>query len=100
MVKNLEQLLQNEKPEIVRQAKVLAQETLLEIRLSELREKARMTQQQIAESMNVRQPTIAGMEKQGHDIKLSTLKKYVEATGGKLRVTVEYPDGDEVGFLV
>lgn len=100
MAKNLEQLLKNEKPEVVEQAKASAQETLLQIRLAELREKVQMTQQQMAETLNVRQPTVAGMEKQGQDIKLSTLKKYVEATGGKLRVTVEYPDGDEVGFLI
>ena len=57
--------------------------------LGEIREKAHLTQNQLALSMGVKQPTIAGMEKLGQDIKLSTLKKYIEAMGGKLRLEPE-----------
>jgi hypothetical protein len=38
------------------------------------------------------------MEKRGRDIKLSTLKRYVEATGSKLRLDIELPDGSHYGF--
>ena len=48
----------------------------------------------------VKQPTVAGMEKVGQDIKLSSLKKYVEATGGKLRLDIEMSDGSHFGFGV
>ena len=44
--------------------------------------------------LGIKQPTVAGMERPGHDLKLSSLKRYVEATGGKLRVDVEFPDGN------
>ena len=55
---------------------------------------------QVAAAMGVKQPTVAGMEKLGQDIKLSSLKKYIEATGGKLRLEVEMPDGSHFGFSV
>ena len=50
--------------------------------------------------MGVKQPTIAGMEKNGQDIKLSSLKKYIEATGGKLNIDIEMDDGSHYGFSV
>jgi hypothetical protein len=40
------------------------------------------------------------MGKPGRDLKLSTLKRYVEAAGGKLRLDVELPDGSHYGFVV
>lgn len=54
----------------------------------------------MAEALGVRQPTVAGMEKSGRDIKLSTLKRYIEATGGKLPLDIELPDGSHFGFRV
>lgn len=100
MSRTLSEILANEKPEVVAHAKELATEMLLNIHLAELRERVELTQQQIAQAMGVKQPTIAGMEKVGQDIKLSSLKKYVEATGGKLRLDVEMPDGSHYGFSV
>ncbi|UDV04278.1 hypothetical protein J8N69_05875 [Marinomonas profundi] len=46
----------------------------------------------------IKQPTIAGMERKGRDVKLLTLKRYVEGAGGKLTVDVELPDGSHYGF--
>ena len=100
MARTLQEIIANEKPAVVAQAKDLATEMLLNIHLAEFREKAAMTQQQVATAMGVKQPTIAGMEKAGQDIKLSSLKKYVEATGGKLRIDIEMPDGSHFGFPV
>ena len=73
---------------------------LLNIHLAELREKAQLTQTEIAGSMGVKQPTVAGMEKIGQDIKLSSLKKYIEATGGKLNLDIEMADGSHFGFSI
>jgi len=50
--------------------------------------------------MGVKQPTIAGMEKNGQDIKLSTLKKYIEAAGCKLNLDIEMSDGSHFGFSI
>ena len=100
MGRTLEQILAAEKPEVVAKAKAKAAEILLDIHLAELRERLSKTQTELAHSLGVKQPTIAGMERQGQDLKLSTLKRYVEATGSKLRVEIELPDGSHYGFKV
>ncbi len=100
MVRTLQEIIANEKPEVVQKAKVMASEMLLNIHLAELREKVALTQKELAGTMGVKQPTIAGMEKNGQDIKLSSLKKYIEATGGKLNIDIEMADGSHFGFSV
>ena len=100
MSRSLQQILDTEKPKVVAKANELASQMLLVIHLAELRDKAQLTQMQVAAAMGVKQPTVAGMEKLGQDIKLSSLKKYIEATGGKLRLEVEMPDGSHFGFSV
>ena len=98
MGRTLEQLLQAEKPEVVTEAQALAEEVLLDIHLAALRERLQKTQAEMALALGIKQPTVAGMEKRGRDIKLSTLKRYVEATGSKLRLDIELPDGSHYGF--
>ncbi|MEH6576273.1 MAG: helix-turn-helix domain-containing protein [Amphritea sp.] len=100
MARTLQDIMANEKPEVVAKAKEMATEMLLNIHLAELREKTDLTQKEVALAMGVKQPTIAGMEKVGQDIKLSSLKKYIEATGGKLRLDIEMSDGSHFGFSV
>lgn len=93
MGRTLEQLIADEKTDVVNEAKAIATDILLNIHLAELREKVQKTQVEMAHTLGLRQPTIAGMEKPGRDVKLSTLKRYVEATGGKLHLDIELPDG-------
>jgi DNA-binding XRE family transcriptional regulator len=100
MARTLQEIIATEKPEVVQKAKVMASEMLLNIHLAELREKVALTQKELAGTMGVKQPTIAGMEKNGQDIKLSSLKKYIEATGGKLNIDIEMADGSHFGFSV
>ncbi|ROS24412.1 helix-turn-helix domain-containing protein [Raoultella terrigena] len=100
MGRTLEQLLADEKPEVVADAQTMAADILLNIHLAELREKVQKTQVEMAQALGIRQPTVASMEKQGRDLKLSTLKRYVEAAGGKLRLDVELPDGSHFGFAL
>lgn len=100
MARTLQDIMENEKPEVLAKAKEMAMKMLLNIHLAELREKTNLTQQEVALAMGVKQPTIAGMEKMGQDIKLSSLKKYIEATGGKLRLDIEMSDGSHFDFSV
>ena len=100
MAKTLDQMLTAEKPEVVAEAREKAAEILLGIHLAELREHVNKTQGEVAQAIGVKQPTVAGMERLGRDLKLSTLKRYVEATGGKLRIDVEFSDGTHHGFSV
>ena len=100
MARTLEQIMATEKPDIVAKAREKADEMLLNIHLAELRERVQKTQVDVALILDIRQPTVAGMEKPGHDLKLSSLKRYIEAIGGKLRLDVELPDGTHYGFSV
>ena len=100
MPRTLEQILATEKPEIVAKAREKAEEMLLNIHLAELRERVQKTQVDVAHILDIKQPTVAGMEKPGHDLKLSSLKRYIEARGGKLRLDVELPDGTHYRFSV
>ncbi len=100
MSKTLEQLIAKQKTNVVTAAQSLAQEMLLNIHLAELRERVQKTQIEMAQELGLKQPTVAVMEKQGRDIKLSTLKRYVEATGSKLRIDIELPDGSHYGFAL
>lgn len=100
MGKSLRQLLAEEKPEVAAAARVQADEILLNIHLAELREKVKKTQVEMAQALGIKQPTVAGMEKPGRDVKLSTLRRYVDAIGGKLNIYVELPDGTHYMFRV
>jgi predicted transcriptional regulator len=77
-----------------------AAEMLLELNLAEIRHSVQMSQVQVAESMGIKQPTVASLEKNGKDVKLLSLKRYVEALGGRLRIDIEMPDGHHFGMKV
>lgn len=98
MTITLEQLLAEEDPQVLAEADALYQELLLEYNLAKLREMVNKTQQEMADSLGIKQPTLAGMEKKGNDIKLSSLKRYVEAAGCRLNLDIELPDGTHCAF--
>lgn len=100
MGRTLNQIIEQEDPELVARAKNKADKILLFLKLSEIRERAHKTQTEMAEALGIKQPTVASIEKPGRDLKLSSLKRYIEATGGKLRLDIELPDGTHYGFPV
>lgn len=100
MARTLKKLLAAQKPRVVKTAREKADEMLLNIHLAELRERVQLTQADIARALSIKQPSVAGMEKAGRDIKLSSLKRYVEAAGGRLNIDVELPDGSHFAFTV
>jgi DNA-binding XRE family transcriptional regulator len=59
--------------------------------LKDLRFAAQQTQEQLAETLGVRQDTISRLE-QRSDMLLSTLRKYVESMGGTLELKVQFPN--------
>lgn len=61
--------------------------------LKALRRDRRVSQKQLAELMGIRQASVSKIEHQA-DMRLSTLRRYVEALGGELEVRVRFPDGD------
>ena len=62
-------------------------------RLRELREVSELTQVELAELLQVSQNRISRLERGDIDrAQVDTLRKYVEALGGRLRVEVELGD--------
>jgi len=100
MGRTLEQILETEKPAVKAQAEAQAKAMLVNIQLAKIRALAQKTQAEMAETLDVKQPTVAGIERVGQDLKLSTLKRYVEAAGGKVRLDIELPDGNHHEFLL
>ncbi len=72
---------------IERRGEELLQEYLT---LRELRKAREMTQEALADRLNVKQENISRLEKRT-DMMLSTLRGYVEAMGGELDITVSFP---------
>lgn len=98
MAKPLAELTKQIKPEIVLAAKARAEQELFELRLAQLREQLELSQSELARALGISQPSVANLEKRGAEIKLSSLKRYVEAMGGKLSLDIELPDGKHLGI--
>lgn len=92
-MRTLDQVISNlpadERAEIAKRAKQLIAE---EHALRKMRTARGLTQVRIAELMHIRQESVSRIEGRS-DLLLSTLRSYVEAMGGSLRLTVEFPDG-------
>jgi predicted transcriptional regulator len=73
-------------PEQIEKLRQEALRDLLEADLRALREAAGLTQEEIAEKVEVDQSQISRLERQGGDTRLSILKRYVEALGGELQI--------------
>ncbi len=78
-------------PESQEEIRKGTQELLQEMALSELRMARQLTQTQLAEVLKVPQSSISKIEQRA-DIYLSTLRSYIEATGGELKLMAKYPD--------
>lgn len=61
--------------------------------LTEVRELVGLTQEELAKKLGIKQPTLSQLESQ-EDMHVSTLRRLVEALGGKLEIVVHLPAGD------
>ena len=68
-------------------------ELLAEMPLHELRRARMLTQQDLAVTMKVNQPAVAKLEQRA-DVYVSSLRSYIEAVGGKLKIIAEFPEGE------
>ena len=68
-------------------------ELLAEMPLHELRRARALTQQDLAETLKVNQPAVAKLEQRA-DIYVSSLRSYIEAVGGRLKIVAEFPEGE------
>ncbi len=59
--------------------------------LQDIRKARKLTQESIAELLGIRQDSVSRLEKRA-DLLLSTLRSYVKAMGGELKLVAEFPD--------
>jgi transcriptional regulator with XRE-family HTH domain len=91
-MKNLDRI--RSKMSATRRCKVTARAKEIlaeEMTLRELRKARSRTQTRIGELLGIGQDGVSRIE-QRSDLLISTLRNYVEAMGGKLKIVVEFPD--------
>ena len=71
----------------------MKRELVAEMPLHELRRARAMTQRELARTLNVNQPAVSKLEQRA-DVYVSSLRSYVEAVGGKLKIVAEFPEGE------
>src|SRR4051812_2860939 len=76
------------------QARVAARvkETLENMALDELRAARALTQENLAQVLNVNQAAISKLERRT-DMYVTTLARFIEAMGGRLEIRAVFPDG-------
>ena len=66
---------------------------IAEMPLNELRRARALTQGDMAKMLKVNQPAVSKLEQRA-DIYVSSLRSYIEAVGGKLKIIAEFPEGE------
>lgn len=68
-----------------------AEQKIAAFRLQQAREAVGLTQEEVAERMGITQATLSRLEHRP-DVKLSNIRRYIEALGGQLEVNVVLPE--------
>ena len=68
-------------------------ELLKEVLLHEIREQLHITQEDMATKLNTKQANVSRTERR-RDMKLSTLKRYIEAMGGELDIVAKFASNE------
>lgn len=74
-----------------RRASNKARAMLQEMALAELRQARRLSQEELATALQIRQAGVSKMEKRT-DMYLSTLRRIIETMGGKLDIVARFPE--------
>jgi transcriptional regulator with XRE-family HTH domain len=68
---------------------------LTELALQDLRKSLNLTQEQIAQALNMKQAAVSRLESQD-DMYISTLSRFVAALGGHLKLVAAFPDKEVI----
>ncbi|EAA3706084.1 XRE family transcriptional regulator [Salmonella enterica subsp. enterica serovar Newport] len=99
-MRTLDEVIASRSPESQARIKEMTDEVVLEVGLQMMREELQLSQKHVAEVMGISQPAVTQLEQRGNELKLATLKRYIEAMGGKLSLDVELPTGKRVAFHI
>ena len=79
-------------PQARRRIDARARKAVKEMGLDELRRARRMSQDELARTMETTQAHVSRLERRA-DLYLSTLRRYIRALGGELRIVATFNDG-------
>lgn len=99
-MKTFDQFLDEFSSEDRKDIERMTDELLLESGLSLIRQEMEISQKQLADALGISQPAVAQIEQRGNDLRLSTLKRYVETMGGKLSLAIDMPMGETRIFKI
>ena len=80
-------------PERRQRVDAMRSELLAEMPLHELRRARALTQRDLVETLKVNQPAVAKLEQRA-DMYVSSLRSYIEAVGGRLKIVAEFSEGE------
>lgn len=92
MTKPFKSLISKMSPEAQKRIKTKTNVILQEMLLNELRQARAMSQEKLAEELNIKQSSVSKIEHRT-DIYVSTLRSYIEALGGELNIIAKFPEG-------
>lgn len=93
MPRNFRELEDKMDSQSLARAKTRATEMMAEMLLANLRQEAGLTQEELAQSLGIKQPTLSRLESQD-DMRISTLRRLVQALGGDLEIIARLPTGE------
>ncbi len=93
MAKPFSTLRQRMSPEAQRKASERTRVLIEEMKLDEIRRARELTQQELAEVLDISQTAVSKIEHQT-DMYVSTLGKVISAMGGELHIIARFPEGD------
>ena len=95
-MKSMKEIKASLSPERRARIEKRSKETIAQINaLNVLRKTKNVTQIEMAKLLAVAQSGVSRIENRD-DVLLSTLKNYVKVLGGHLRITAEFPDGEDI----
>ena len=100
MARKLQDMLAARSDESKQRIESMADDMLMEMNLQALREELEFTQAALAKSMGISQPSVVALEQRGKDLTLASLKRYVEAMGGKVTIDITLPSGKHISFSI
>jgi transcriptional regulator with XRE-family HTH domain len=80
-------------PEAQARAAARAEALWVDMQLQAVRQARQMTQADVGAALGIEQAAISKLERR-NDMHVSTLREYVRALGGELKLVASFPEGD------
>jgi transcriptional regulator len=93
MAKKFSELVARMSPESRARSAALAEQRMREMPLVEVRRRLNLSQEAVADKMGTSRSSVSRLERRS-ETHLCELRRYVEATGGKLEITARFHDGE------